>query len=65
MAKKLTYNSAIEEIEQIIAKIENDEYSIDDLAERVKRISVLINYCKEKLHNTEEELEKVLKNMQV
>jgi len=65
MAKKLTYNSAIEEIEQIIAKIENDEYSIDDLAERVKRISVLINYCKEKLHNTEEELDKVLKNMQV
>ena len=65
MAKKLTYNSAIEEIEQIIAKIENDEYSIDILAEKVKRISVLINYCKEKLHNTEEELDKVLKNMQV
>ena len=65
MAKKLTYNDAIEEIEQIIAKIENDEYSIDDLAERVKRISFLINYCKEKLHNTEEELDKVLKNMQV
>jgi exodeoxyribonuclease VII small subunit len=64
MAKKLTYNDAIEEIEQIIAKIENDEYSIDDLAERVKRISFLINYCKEKLHNTEEELDKVLKNMQ-
>jgi exodeoxyribonuclease VII small subunit len=64
MAKKLTYNSAIEEIEQIIAKIENDEYSIDILAEKVKRISVLINYCKEKLHNTEEELDKVLKNMQ-
>jgi len=65
MTKKLTYNSAIEEIEQIIAKIENDEYSIDILAEKVKRISVLINYCKEKLHNTEEELDKVLKNMQV
>jgi exodeoxyribonuclease VII small subunit len=65
MSKKLTYNDAIEEIEQIIAKIENDEYSIDDLADKVKRISFLINYCKEKLHNTEEELDKVLKNMQV
>jgi exodeoxyribonuclease VII small subunit len=64
MAKKFTYNDAIEEIEAIIAKIENDEYSIDDLAEKVKRISFLINYCKEKLHNTEEELDKVLKNMQ-
>ncbi len=64
MAKKLSYNEAIEEIEQIIAKIENDEYSIDELAEKVKRISFLISYCKEKLRNTEEELDKILKKMQ-
>ena len=64
MAKKLTYNEAIEEIEQIIARIENDEYSIDDLAEKVKRISFMINYCKDKLRNTEVELDKILKKMQ-
>lgn len=64
MAKKLSYTDAIEEIEQIINKIENDEYSIDELAEKVKRISFLINYCKEKLRNTEEELDKILKKMQ-
>ena len=63
MAKKLSYNEAIEEIEQIIAKIENDEFSIDELADKVKRISFLINYCKEKLRNTEEELDKILKKM--
>jgi exodeoxyribonuclease VII small subunit len=64
MAKKLSYNEAIEEIEQIIAKIENDEFSIDVLAEKVKRISFLINYCKEMLRNTENELDKILKKMQ-
>ena len=64
MAKQLSYKEAIEEIEQIIAKIENDEFSIDELADKVKRISFLINYCKEKLRNTEEELDKILKNMQ-
>jgi exodeoxyribonuclease VII small subunit len=64
MVKKLSYNEAIEEIEQIIAKIENDEFSIDELADKVKRISFLINYCKEKLRNTEEELDKILKKMQ-
>jgi exodeoxyribonuclease VII small subunit len=54
MVKKLSYNEAIEEIEQIIAKIDD----------KVKRISFLINYCKEKLRNTEEELDKILKKMQ-
>jgi exodeoxyribonuclease VII small subunit len=64
MAKKLSYKDAVEEIEQIISKIEDDEYSIDEIAEKVKRISFLINYCKEKLRTTEDELDKILKKMQ-
>jgi exodeoxyribonuclease VII small subunit len=64
MAKKQTYAEALEEIESIIQNIEDDNYSLDELSEKVKRISFLINYCKEKLHATEEELNKVLKNMQ-
>jgi len=64
MAKKLSYAEALSEIEEIIEKIENDEYSVDALAEKVKRISFLINYCKEKLRSTEEELSNILKKMQ-
>lgn len=64
MTKKITYSEALEEIEQIISKIENDEYSIDELAEKVKRISFLIGYCKEKLRSTEEELDNILQKMQ-
>jgi exodeoxyribonuclease VII small subunit len=60
----MTYKDAIEEIESIIAKIENDEFSIDELAEKVKRISYLITFCKEKLRHTEEELDNILKKMQ-
>jgi exodeoxyribonuclease VII small subunit len=61
MAKKFTYDEALSEIEQIVSNIEENKYSIDELAEKVKRISFLVNYCKEKLRNTEDELNKILK----
>jgi exodeoxyribonuclease VII small subunit len=64
MTKKTSYIEAIAEIEETIQKIENYEYSIDDLAEKVKRISFLISSCKEKLHATEEEVNAILKKMQ-
>jgi exodeoxyribonuclease VII small subunit len=59
MTKKLTYADAMAEIEEIINKIENDEFTVDDLAEKVKRISFLIQYCKDKLRSTEEELDNI------
>lgn len=64
MSKKNTYAEALAEIEQIIENIENDKYSIDELTDKVKRISFLINFCKEKLYSTEEELNTILSKMQ-
>ena len=61
--KKISYKEAITEIEEILELIENEELDVDELSERVKRVSELINICKEKLHRTEEEVEKVLNNM--
>jgi exodeoxyribonuclease VII small subunit len=61
--KKGTYMEAISEIEEILAQIENNELDVDELSEKVKRVSVLINICKNKLKNTEEEIEKILKEM--
>ncbi|OFX26228.1 MAG: exodeoxyribonuclease VII small subunit [Bacteroidetes bacterium GWA2_31_9] len=64
MSKKATtYTEAFSEIEEIIEKIENDELDIDDLAEKVKRVSLLIKICKEKLYSTEKEVENILKQM--
>jgi exodeoxyribonuclease VII small subunit len=61
--KKGTYKEAITEIEEILSQIENNELDVDELSEKVKRVSSLINMCKEKLKNTEEEIEKILKEM--
>lgn len=61
--KKGTYKEAITEIEEILALIENNELDVDELSEKVKRVSQLINLCKDKLKNTEEEIEKILREM--
>ncbi len=61
--KKLTYEKAIAELEEIVNKIESEEISVDELSEKVKRASELIKICKAKLFSTEEEVNKILKEI--
>lgn len=64
MAKQIkSYGEAITEIETILSKIENQKFDVDELAANVKRVSELINLCKEKLHKTEDEIQKILDGM--
>lgn len=58
-----TYKEAITEIEEILSQIENNELDVDQLSEKVKRVSFLITSCKEKLKNTEEDITNILKDM--
>jgi len=62
--KTVTYNEAISEIEEILDKIENEELDVDELAEKVKRVSALLKICKEKLQSTNEQVEHILKEME-
>jgi len=62
--KKLSYKQAVEEIDEILEKIENEELDVDELSEKVKRVSTLIKFCKEKLHTTQAEVENILKDME-
>lgn len=61
---KLNYKEAMIEIESIVAKLEDNQLDVDDLSEKVKRVSQLIAFCKSKLHDTEEEVEKILKTIE-
>ena len=62
--KAVTYNEAMAEVEEILEKIENKELDVDDLAEKVKRVSVLLKICKDKLLKTNEQVEQILKEME-
>ena len=60
---KLSYKEAMNEIESIVSKLEDNQLDIDELSVKVKRVAELIAYCKSKLHDTEEEVEKILRSM--
>jgi exodeoxyribonuclease VII small subunit len=64
MAKQISYAEAISEIEETIAKIEGEELDVDEITQKVKRVSFLLNLCREKLRNTEAEVDKILKEME-
>lgn len=61
MAKKnISYNEALKEIEEILYKIENEELDIDNLSENVLKATDLLKSCKQKLTQTEKEIEKII-----
>ncbi len=62
--KKVGYVEAITEIEEILSKIEDNELDVDELSEKVKRVSSLLKVCKDKLHKTESEVENILKEIE-
>ena len=64
MAKKeILYTEAIREIEEIINDIDNGKLNVDDISEKVKRVSYLIKICQKKLHSTQMEVEKILEKI--
>jgi exodeoxyribonuclease VII small subunit len=59
MAKKVSdfsYDAAMQELQTLVGQLQNDQISVDDLAEKVRRASELIRACREKLRQTEEEV---------
>lgn len=63
MKKEIPYTQAITELEEIVSSIENEDVNVDELGLKVKRAAELIKICKNKLHNTEEEVNSILKDI--
>lgn len=61
---KTSYDKAFEELQTIVREIEDGEISVDELSEKVKRASELIKICKNKLSSTEEDVNKILKELE-
>ncbi len=53
----LTYETAYTELQEIVNTLQNNDISIDDLSEKVKRAGELIAFCQNKLRNTELEVD--------
>lgn len=63
MNKDARYTEAFNELQQIAAEIEQGEISVDELSEKVKRAAELIRFCKAKLTATEEDVGRILKEL--
>lgn len=61
---KLTYSSAITELEEIVNEIESGEVDVGVLTEKVKRASEMIKFCKDNLRDTQKEVNKVLEGIE-
>lgn len=56
----MKYEEALLQLEDIVRKMENNEFDIDQLAEQLKKAQKLISLCKSKLTKTDEEIQKIL-----
>jgi exodeoxyribonuclease VII small subunit len=60
MSDNLNYTTSFEELQKIVSEIEQGEISVDELSDKVKRAAQLIKICKSKLTTTEEDVNKIL-----
>ena len=56
MNDEMKYEEALAQLETIVRKMENNDYTIDDLTEQLKTAQQLIKLCRDKLTKTEAEL---------
>jgi exodeoxyribonuclease VII small subunit len=64
MEEKETYNASIEKLRAIVTEIERGELDIDELSQKVKEASRLIQFCKDKLLKADEEVKNILEELQ-
>jgi len=60
MEKKIGYNDAVRQIEEILTRLSGEELDVDRMAAEVKQAAELIALCKEKLHKAEGEIAKIV-----
>jgi len=64
MQENITYAEAFEELQSIVSEIEQGEISVDELSEKVKQATQLIKICRVRLTTTEEDVTKILKELE-
>lgn len=59
-APSTTYASAVLELEQILAELEDDALDVDRLADRVARAAELVQLCRTRITSTRVEVERIV-----
>lgn len=58
--KALSYDGALEQLQQILTELESDDVDVDLLATRVEQANDLIRLCQKRLTTVELQVERVI-----
>lgn len=56
---KFSYNASMTEVEQILESLGRNDLEVDELSLKVKRATELLKACKQKLYETDQEIQAV------
>ena len=60
----IKYSKAMQKIDNIIEKIENENIDVDELSEKVKEAVGLIKVCKDKIEKSEIKVKQVVDSLE-
>lgn len=58
----IKYEEALRQLDEIVQKMERNEYGIDELTTQLKKAKELIQLCKIQLTKTDEDIKKILED---
>ncbi|MBO5540616.1 MAG: exodeoxyribonuclease VII small subunit [Muribaculaceae bacterium] len=61
--EEITYTQAVNELEELVKKMQDPNCSIDNLSQYTKRCKELLDLCHQRLTATDEELKRILDDM--
>ena len=61
--QKLTYTAAMKELEEIVDKLQSPQCEVDELCDLTRRSLELLKFCRTKLTSTDEELKRLIDNI--
>ena len=61
--KEMTYTAAVAELESLVAKMQSHDCGVDNLSKYTTRSLELLKFCKTRLQKTDEELKKILEEL--
>lgn len=63
--QKLTYDEAVAELELILKELEtNEDINMDNIAAKVKRAAILLDFCKKQLHELDRDIQKMMEELE-
>jgi exodeoxyribonuclease VII small subunit len=58
----IKYEEVLRQLDEIVQKMERNEYGIDELTTQLKKAKELIQLCKNQLTKTDEDIKKILED---